>query len=70
MKDRPGHDRRYAMDCGKIRAALGWAPRETFDSGLAKTVRWYLENERWVADVTSGAYRNWVEANYARRGAA
>jgi len=70
VTDRPGHDRRYAMDCGKIRAALGWAPRETFDSGLAKTLRWYLENERWVAEVTSGAYRNWVEANYARRGAA
>jgi dTDP-glucose 4,6-dehydratase len=68
--DRPGHDRRYAMDCSKIRSALGWAPRETFESGLQKTVRWYLENERWVADVTSGAYRHWVEANYARRGAA
>jgi dTDP-glucose 4,6-dehydratase len=70
VRDRPGHDRRYAMDCSKIGAALGWRPRETFESGLAKTLRWYLENERWVADVTSGAYRNWVEANYARRGAA
>ncbi len=70
VKDRPGHDRRYAMDCTKIRTELGWAPRETFESGLAKTVRWYLENERWVADVTSGAYRSWVETNYARRGAA
>ena len=69
VKDRPGHDRRYAMDCTKIRSALGWEPRETLESGLQKTVRWYLENERWVADVTSGAYRNWVETNYAHRGA-
>ncbi len=70
VKDRPGHDRRYAMDCSKLRAELGWAPQESFESGLAKTVRWYLEHERWVADVTSGAYRNWVDANYAERGAA
>ncbi|HEX5612484.1 MAG TPA: dTDP-glucose 4,6-dehydratase [Burkholderiales bacterium] len=70
VKDRPGHDRRYAIDCAKIRSALGWQPRETLESGLQKTVRWYLENERWVADVASGAYRSWVEANYARRGAA
>ncbi|MBI2753403.1 MAG: dTDP-glucose 4,6-dehydratase [Betaproteobacteria bacterium] len=70
VKDRPGHDRRYAMDASKLRAELGWVPQESFESGLAKTVRWYLENERWVADVTSGAYRTWVDANYARRGAA
>jgi len=70
VADRPGHDRRYAMDGSKLAAAIGWSPRETFESGLQKTVRWYLENERWVADVTSGAYRRWVETNYARRGAA
>jgi len=70
VQDRPGHDRRYAMDCSKIHVALGWKPRETFESGLQKTVRWYLENERWVGEVTTGAYRNWMEANYAHRGAA
>ena len=67
VKDRPGHDRRYAMDASKIRRELGWAPRESFESGLARTVRWYLENEAWVADVTSGAYRSWVQKNYAAR---
>ena len=70
VADRPGHDRRYAMDCSKLRAELGWRPQETFDSGLQKTVRWYLEHEQWVAEVTSGAYRKWVDVNYARRGAA
>ena len=70
VADRPGHDRRYAMDCSKLRAELGWKPRETFDSGMAKTVGWYLENEKWVGDVTSGAYRTWVDVNYAKRGAA
>ena len=70
VADRPGHDRRYAIDSSKVGAELGWRPQETFDSGLQKTVRWYLENEQWVADVTSGAYRTWVDANYAKRGAA
>jgi dTDP-glucose 4,6-dehydratase len=70
VADRPGHDRRYAMDCSKLRAELGWTPQETFDTGLQKTVRWYLEHEQWVADVTSGAYRTWVDVNYAKRGAA
>jgi len=70
VRDRPGHDRRYAMDCSKLRAELGWAPQESFATGLAKTVRWYLEHEPWVAEVTSGAYRTWVDANYARRGVA
>ncbi len=70
VKDRPGHDRRYAMDIAKIRRELGWRPRESFTGGLEKTVRWYLDNRKWVADVTSGAYRNWVETNYAVRGAA
>jgi dTDP-glucose 4,6-dehydratase len=70
VKDRPGHDRRYAIDGAKVRAELGWKASETFESGLAKTVHWYLEHEAWVEEVTSGAYRNWVETNYARRGAA
>ena len=70
VKDRPGHDRRYAIDGAKLRAELGWQPAETFDSGLAKTVRWYLDNAAWVDEVTSGAYRTWIDANYAGRGAA
>jgi dTDP-glucose 4,6-dehydratase len=60
----PGHDRRYAIDARKIRAELGWSPRETFESGLAKTVRWYLDNAEWVAQVKSGEYRDWIETNY------
>jgi dTDP-glucose 4,6-dehydratase len=64
VKDRPGHDRRYAMDTRKIERELGWAPQETFESGLEKTVRWYLEHEDWVRDVTSGSYRQWIEKHY------
>jgi dTDP-glucose 4,6-dehydratase len=70
VKDRPGHDRRYAIDGSKLRAELGWQPSETFETGLQKTVSWYLEHSAWVDEVTSGAYRKWVETNYARRGAA
>ncbi len=65
VKDRPGHDRRYAIDAGKIRRDLGWAPKETFESGMAKTVRWYLDNPAWFESVTSGAYRDWVAKHYA-----
>ena len=65
MKDRPGHDRRYAMDTRKIERELKWVPRETFASGIEKTVRWYLEHEDWVRDVTSGTYRQWIAKNYA-----
>ncbi len=64
VKDRPGHDRRYAMDTRKIESELGWAPEESFGSGLEKTVRWYLGNEDWVRDVTSGSYRQWIEKHY------
>jgi dTDP-glucose 4,6-dehydratase len=66
VKDRPGHDRRYAMDIGKISRELGWGPRESFESGLSKTVRWYLENPEWVKSVQSGEYRQWLELQYGR----
>ena len=64
VKDRPGHDRRYAIDASKLARELGWKPQETFETGIRKTVAWYLENQSWVANVTSGAYRNWVERQY------
>jgi dTDP-glucose 4,6-dehydratase len=66
VKDRPGHDRRYAMDARKIERELGWKPAETFATGIRKTVRWYLENETWVREVTSGSYRQWIEAHYSK----
>jgi dTDP-glucose 4,6-dehydratase len=65
VKDRPGHDRRYAIDARKIETDLGWRPAETFESGIRKTVRWYLDNSEWVQNVTSGGYRNWLEKQYA-----
>jgi dTDP-glucose 4,6-dehydratase len=65
VTDRPGHDRRYAIDAAKIERELGWKPAETFATGLEKTVRWYLANQDWVDNVTSGAYRQWVETQYA-----
>ncbi len=64
VQDRPGHDRRYAINTGKISRELGWRPRESFESGLTKTVRWYLDNPEWVASVQSGAYREWLEMHY------
>jgi dTDP-glucose 4,6-dehydratase len=64
VADRPGHDRRYAIDAGKIERELGWQPAETFETGLRKTVRWYLDHPDWVAHVTSGAYREWVGKQY------
>jgi len=68
VKDRPGHDRRYAIDARKISSQLAWKPAESFESGLRKTVAWYLDNPDWVAHVTSGAYRTWIDKNYTRRG--
>jgi len=67
VKDRPGHDRRYAIDARKIQREFGWEPAETFDSGIKKTVQWYLENQDWVSNVQSGEYLKWVERNYGRR---
>lgn len=64
VADRPGHDRRYAIDARKIERELGWRPAETFESGIRKTVRWYLDNQDWVANVQSGAYRTWLQTNY------
>jgi dTDP-glucose 4,6-dehydratase len=68
VADRPGHDRRYAIDAGKIERELGWKPAETFESGMRKTVRWYLDNQDWVVNVTSGAYRDWVGKQYGEQG--
>jgi dTDP-glucose 4,6-dehydratase len=67
VADRPGHDRRYAMNAGKISRELGWRPRHGFESALRTTVQWYLDNPEWISEVTSGAYRQWIEKNYARR---
>jgi dTDP-glucose 4,6-dehydratase len=65
VTDRPGHDRRYAMDITKIESELGWRPRETFESGIRKTVQWYLDNEGWIQNVTSGRYRQWMATQYS-----
>lgn len=67
VTDRPGHDRRYSIDARKIERELGWRPTETFESGIRRTVRWYLDQQDWVQDVTSGAYRQWIDANYDTR---
>ena len=64
VKDRPGHDRRYAIDATKIHRELGWKPAETFETGIRKTVRWYLDNQAWVEQVQSGEYRNWIGQQY------
>jgi len=67
VKDRPGHDRRYAIDAEKIRSELGWTPTEQFDTGLRRTVDWYLKNTAWTDDVISGHYRHWLDLNYGQR---
>ena len=69
VQDRPGHDLRYAIDASKIQRELGWVPEETFESGIRKTVQWYLDNPAWVARVKSGEYQQWIDKNYAERGA-
>ena len=67
VADRPGHDKRYAIDASKIGRELGWTPQETFETGLLKTVQWYLDNEAWVAHVATGEYKNWTDKNYGSR---
>lgn len=67
VTDRPGHDRRYAIDASKLERELGWKPVETFETGIRKTVQWYLNNQKWVETVQTGAYRDWVDQNYSRR---
>ncbi|HET7798158.1 MAG TPA: dTDP-glucose 4,6-dehydratase [Nevskia sp.] len=69
VKDRPGHDRRYAIDCTKLETELGWRQQESFETGLRKTVHWYLDNPEWVRGVTSGDYRRWIETQYSTRSA-
>ncbi|MGB4069526.1 MAG: dTDP-glucose 4,6-dehydratase [Nitrospira sp.] len=64
VKDRPGHDRRYAINASKLERELGWKPQETFETGIKKTIVWYLENQSWVTNVTSGTYRNWIGKQY------
>ncbi|QVQ25640.1 dTDP-glucose 4,6-dehydratase [Achromobacter deleyi] len=65
VKDRPGHDQRYAIDASRLERELGWKPAETFETGIRKTVQWYLDNQQWVANITSGAYREWVDTQYS-----
>jgi dTDP-glucose 4,6-dehydratase len=65
VQDRPGHDRRYAIDARKIQAELGWQPRETFETGIRKTIEWYLSNNTWIQGVTSGTYRKWIARQYS-----
>jgi dTDP-glucose 4,6-dehydratase len=67
VKDRPGHDRRYAIDCGKLKSELGWKQGYTFDDGLERTVDWYLANRGWADRIRSGEYLKWIEANYGKR---
>ncbi|NBF39123.1 MAG: dTDP-glucose 4,6-dehydratase [Spirochaetes bacterium] len=67
VSDRPGHDRRYAVDCRKVKNELGWAQRHSFSEGLDATIRWYMENTEWVEQVRSGEYQKWIEDNYGRR---
>jgi dTDP-glucose 4,6-dehydratase len=67
VTDRPGHDLRYAIDPSRIERELSWTPRETFESGLRKTVRWYIESSEWVNGIRTGAYRDWIERNYQHR---
>ena len=64
VTDRPGHDQRYAIDATKINRELGWKPAETFDTGIRKTVEWYLEHQEWVQGITSGDYQKWIQTQY------
>ena len=66
VRDRPGHDRRYAIDASKLENELGWKAAENFESGIRKTVQWYLDNQEWVQSVTSGEYRKWMDSQYGK----
>ena len=68
VKDRPGHDKRYAIDCTKIKTQLGWERKMTFEEGLAETVDWYLGHSDWINHILSGDYKNWISANYTQQG--
>jgi dTDP-glucose 4,6-dehydratase len=68
VQDRPGHDRRYAIDCAKIKRELGWKREVSFEEGLSRTVDWYLQHRDWINDIRSGEYKTWIEKNYGRRG--
>jgi dTDP-glucose 4,6-dehydratase len=70
VTDRPGHDRRYAIDASRVARELGWKPRESFQSGIRRTVTWYLDNETWITNVTSGAYRGWIDLQYGNMASA
>ena len=65
IKDRPGHDRRYAIDASKLKCELNWQPEESFDTGIFKTVEWYINHQDWVNNVMSGAYKSWVQKHYS-----
>jgi dTDP-glucose 4,6-dehydratase len=67
VKDRPGHDLRYAIDARKIEAELAWRPQQSFEQGIRQTVRWYLDNAQWTERVRSGGYRDWIDQNYGQR---
>jgi len=64
VKDRPGHDLRYAIDCTKIEKELGWLPEESFETGIRKTIQWYLKHQDWVTRIKTGAYLEWIESHY------
>ena len=66
VKDRPGHDRRYAIDFTKLKKELGWSPNESLDSGIRKTVQWYVDNSEWVKSVKSGEYLSWIREHYGK----
>ena len=68
VKDRPGHDKRYAIDCTKIKNELGWQRKMTFEQGLLATVKWYLNNPEWINNILNGSYKNWIEKNYTEQG--
>lgn len=68
VKDRPGHDRRYAIDCTKIKTELGWERKMTFEQGLLATIKWYLNHSEWIEHIQSGAYKDWIEKNYKEQG--